>query len=84
MENMIKRGQGTLAYRDGWNLFDQIIISHLFLDNNLLPTNSIKPGFLIRIISSPRTGNSRGIPTAVMTMGDTPAGTVTIFRFIYF
>lgn len=27
MENMYKKGLGTLAYRDGWNLFDQIIIS---------------------------------------------------------
>lgn len=34
MENMIKRGQGTLAYRDGWNLFDQIIISHPFLNGD--------------------------------------------------
>lgn len=27
MENMHKKGLGTLAYRDAWNLFDQIIIS---------------------------------------------------------
>lgn len=27
MEEMYKKGLGTLAYRDGWNLFDQIIIS---------------------------------------------------------
>ncbi|SRX73201.1 endonuclease/exonuclease/phosphatase family protein [Aequorivita antarctica] len=27
MENMYKKGLGTLAYRDAWNLFDQIIIS---------------------------------------------------------
>lgn len=27
MEAMFKKGQGTLAYRDGWNLFDQIILS---------------------------------------------------------
>ncbi|MBT8262227.1 MAG: endonuclease/exonuclease/phosphatase family protein [Bacteroidia bacterium] len=27
MEYMHKKGLGTLAYRDGWNLFDQIIIS---------------------------------------------------------
>src|SRR5690606_18590374 len=28
MENMLKKGMGTLAFRDGWNLFDQIFISH--------------------------------------------------------
>lgn len=27
MERMLKKGLGTLAYRDGWNLFDQILIS---------------------------------------------------------
>lgn len=27
MENMFKEGLGTLAWRDGWNLFDQMIIS---------------------------------------------------------
>lgn len=27
MEALYKKGQGTLAYRDNWNLFDQIIIS---------------------------------------------------------
>ncbi|WP_026450942.1 endonuclease [Aequorivita capsosiphonis] len=27
MENMYKKGMGTLAYRDAWNLFDQMIIS---------------------------------------------------------
>lgn len=27
MDNMHKKGMGTLAYRDAWNLFDQMIIS---------------------------------------------------------
>lgn len=27
MESMYKKGLGSLAYRDGWNLFDQIIIT---------------------------------------------------------
>lgn len=34
MENMLKKGMGTLAFRDGWNLFDQIILSQALLDNN--------------------------------------------------
>ncbi len=34
MENMLKKGLGTLAYRDGWNLFDQIILSHGFVGND--------------------------------------------------
>lgn len=35
MENMIKKGQGTLAYRDSWNLFDQIIVSGSLVNSNL-------------------------------------------------
>lgn len=44
MENMIKRGQGTLAYRDGWNLFDQIIISHPLLKGNYSTYQLYKAG----------------------------------------
>ena len=29
-----KRGNGTLAYRDAWNLFDQIVISQPFLSQD--------------------------------------------------
>ncbi len=34
MESMLRKGMGTLAYRDGWNLFDQIILSHGLLGND--------------------------------------------------
>lgn len=34
MEKMLKKGMGTLAYRDGWNLFDQIIITSTFLEKD--------------------------------------------------
>lgn len=37
-EEMYRRGQGTLAYRDSWSLFDQIIISEGF-------TNKDAPGY---------------------------------------
>ncbi len=30
--DLYKKGIGTLAYQDAWSLFDQIIISHSFLD----------------------------------------------------
>ena len=32
MENMLKRGRGTLAYRDSWNLFDQFYLSESLLN----------------------------------------------------
>lgn len=31
---MYKRGIGTLAYQDAWGLFDQIVVSHGWLDKN--------------------------------------------------
>lgn len=31
MENLAKKGKGSLAYRDGWNLFDQILVSESLL-----------------------------------------------------
>ena len=33
-ERMHSKGVGTLAYRDNWNLFDQIILSGTFLDQS--------------------------------------------------
>ncbi|MDD2385968.1 MAG: endonuclease/exonuclease/phosphatase family protein [Bacteroidales bacterium] len=32
MEQLYKKGVGSLAYRDNWNLFDQIVISPAFVD----------------------------------------------------
>lgn len=34
MENMLKKGNGSLGYRDSWNLFDQIIISGSLLNKD--------------------------------------------------
>ena len=31
MENLAKQGKGSLAYRDSWNLFDQILVSESLL-----------------------------------------------------
>lgn len=32
MAGLFKKGIGSSAYRDGWNLFDQILLSHPFLE----------------------------------------------------
>lgn len=42
MEKMFKKGMNTLAYRDGLNLFDQIILS-----NNLLKEEKYPAGFVL-------------------------------------
>lgn len=34
MESMYKKGLGTLAYRDSWNLFDQFFVSGTLVDND--------------------------------------------------
>ena len=31
---MYKQGNGTLAYQDAWNLFDQILVSKAFLNGD--------------------------------------------------
>jgi hypothetical protein len=35
MEDLYKKGIGSLAYQDKWNLFDQIVISPAFLDKDM-------------------------------------------------
>lgn len=34
MESMYKKGLGTLAYRDSWNLFDQFFVTGTLVDND--------------------------------------------------
>ena len=34
MANLFKKGIGSLAYRDAWNLFDQIILTPAFVQND--------------------------------------------------
>ena len=52
MEKLFRKGKGSLAYRDKWSLFDQLIISmNLTLITNgeyhFLKAGIYKPGFLI-------------------------------------
>ncbi|PKP27078.1 MAG: endonuclease [Bacteroidetes bacterium HGW-Bacteroidetes-2] len=56
MEEMYKKGLGTLAYRDGWNLFDQTIISAGFLSKDYSAYQFYKSG----IYNPPYLANPRG------------------------
>lgn len=56
MEEMLKRGLGTLAYRDGWNLFDQTIISKGLIDKDYSSYQFYKAG----IYNPPYLANPRG------------------------
>jgi hypothetical protein len=62
MEKMYKKGLGTLAYRDGWNLFDQIIISHELLKKDFSSYRFYKAGIFNKpYLSNPR-GRYKGYP----------------------
>ncbi|MBK5192747.1 MAG: endonuclease/exonuclease/phosphatase family protein [Flavobacteriaceae bacterium] len=62
MEKMIKKGLGTLAYRDGWNLFDQIILSQAFLNNDYGTYQFYKAGIFNPVYLITPTGQFRGYP----------------------
>jgi hypothetical protein len=62
MENMQKKGIGTIAYRDSWDLFDQIIMSKPFLEDNYSSYRFYKAGvFNPQFLANPR-GRYKGYP----------------------
>lgn len=62
MENMFRRGLGTLAWRDGWNLFDQIMLSSTFLENDFNSFQLFRAGiFNKHFLMTPR-GKYKGYP----------------------
>ncbi|GAA4309177.1 endonuclease [Pontixanthobacter gangjinensis] len=44
MENMLKKGKGSLAYRDSWNLFDQIYVNQSLVSKNFSGFQFFKAG----------------------------------------
>lgn len=62
MEKMLKQGLGTLAYRDGWNLFDQIILSETFLKNEYETYQFYKAGIFNPAYLITTSGQYRGYP----------------------
>jgi len=62
MEDMYKKGMGTLAYRDAWNLFDQIIISTELTKKDYASYRFYKAGiFNKNYLATPR-GQYKGYP----------------------
>ena len=62
MEAMFKKGIGTLAYRDGWNLFDQIIISAPLLSQDFSTYRYYKAGIYNKNYLSNPKGRYKGYP----------------------
>ena len=72
MYSMFKRGMGTLAYRDAWNLFDQFFVTGTLIDDEkefnsykIFKTEIFSPSYLV----SPE-GQYKGYPFR-MYGGDT-------------
>ena len=62
MEDMYKKGMGTLAYRDAWNLFDQIIMSTELTKKEYSSYRFYKAGiFNKNYLATPR-GQYKGYP----------------------
>jgi len=74
MESMHKKGLGTLAWRDGWNLFDQMIISHELLKKDYSSYRFYKAGIYNKsYLANPR-GQYKGYPFRSFTNGGFTGG----------
>jgi len=62
MEKMMQKGYGSLAYRDQWNLFDQIIISKGILENKNSGYTYYKAGIFSENFIVTPTGKYQGYP----------------------
>jgi hypothetical protein len=62
MEKMYAKGAGTLAYRDSWNLFDQIIISSELLKSDFSSFRYYKAGIYTKKQLITPAGRYKGYP----------------------
>ncbi|MCF4100517.1 endonuclease/exonuclease/phosphatase family protein [Gillisia sp. M10.2A] len=62
MENMIKQGKGTLAYRDKWNLFDQILLTNPLINEKDKGFQFYKAGIFNKEYLITTSGQFRGYP----------------------
>jgi len=62
MERMLKKGMGTLAYRDGWNLFDQILISGALTGKDYSGFQFYKAGIFNKKYLITESGQYKGYP----------------------
>lgn len=67
MENMYLRGIGTLAWRDGWNLFDQMILSSELVKREYSSYRFYKAGVYNKSYLSNRYGRYKRYPFRSVT-----------------
>ncbi|WP_417884734.1 endonuclease/exonuclease/phosphatase family protein [Zunongwangia sp.] len=62
MLNLYKNGMGSLAYRDHWNLFDQILVSGKLTDKNYLNFQFYQAGIFSKDYLITKNGKYKGYP----------------------
>lgn len=62
MENMLKNGNGSLAYRDSWNLFDQIFMTSNLVNNPNQEYEFYKAGIFNKPYLITQNGQFKGYP----------------------
>lgn len=62
MVKMYRRGEGTLAWHDSWNLFDQIIVTAALLDGDYSTYKFYKAGIFDAAYLQTPTGAFKGYP----------------------
>lgn len=70
MEAMLKKGMGTLAYQDGWNLFDQIYFTYDLLKEDKSSYRYWKAGIFNRPYLANPKGRYKGYPFRSMANGN--------------
>jgi len=70
MENFINRGIGTLAYRDSWNLFDQIMITPGLLNDADNKFHFYKAGIYSKEFMKNKRGRYKGYPKRTFAGGE--------------
>lgn len=62
MESMYKKGQGTVAHRDSWSLFDQVIVSHELLKSDYSTFRMFEAGIYNKPYLINQDGRFKGYP----------------------
>ncbi len=84
MEGLYKKGLGTLAYQDGWNLFDQIIISTELAKKDFSSYRFYKAGIFNKNYLATQFGQYKGYPFRSFVNGYTGGYSDHFPVFIYF
>ncbi|MDO5609063.1 MAG: endonuclease/exonuclease/phosphatase family protein [Capnocytophaga sp.] len=70
MEEMLKKGMGTLAYQDGWNLFDQFFFTQELLKDDKSSLRYWKAGIYNKPYLTNPKGKYKGYPFRSMSNGN--------------